>query len=342
MGLHITLERQINIPQVPVYLDETYQDLFSRYDKCEYRYLKLIDKSGGAIFLPLLLNSPTEGYFEGYSAYGYGGFYSSDYANEDMEQILSANWNQLANFMCREKIYSIFLRHSPFLDNHGVVNPQYNHFNRITYSRNLKPYDSWGAFTTSLPQKLRWSVNYALKHGYTVEFENNSEKSLIEFYSMYAELMNAKNASEYYLFSYDFIKQHFHCLGARIELGVVKQEKTNQIVAAALFLLDNEMAHYHLSAGKTENRKFQTMQLLLASAIYRYGNNNKKLLNLGGGHTKEGTDGLSQFKKKFSDAERPFIISKIVFDKDKYRMVRQDNDIEDSSMFLIRDALKSR
>jgi len=150
--------------------------------------------------------------------------------------------------------------------------------------------------------------------------------------------MDYRNAENYYYFSEEFFKDHFSKLANRCELYYI--EKDGKFISAAIFLKDVEYVHYHFSATDREYSKLQPMDLLIIKAIYDYGNEGYKYMHLGGGLTLEGSDGLSKFKKKYSDLEREFYISKIICDEEEYYKNREKYGISNSPIFLIKDAIK--
>ena len=62
-------------------------------------------------------------------------------------------------------------------------------------------------------------------------------------------------------------------------------------------------------------------------------------INLGGGLNFDETDGLSKFKKKFSDKKNIFYISKIISDQIKYSQTRDEFNLREKNYFLIGDAI---
>ena len=52
------------------------------------------------------------------------------------------------------------------------------------------------------------------------------------------------------------------------------------------------------------------------------------------------SDGLSRFKKKFSDSKKVFYITKLICNSDLYNETRNSFQIDNSQLFLIGDALE--
>jgi len=337
------IEKIENI-KVPIYFTENYLKIMADNDKSEYKILKIILKNNSEIYLPFLMKKIDSDIYEAYSAYGYGGFYSNNHNNKVLKLELKSNWIEFEKFMKGNNIIDLFLRNSPFLANYDFVPEKYNEFNRTTFIRKLKPYNNLKEFTKNVKQKLRWSINYAVKNGLKVEFRryNDLEKNeLLYFYQIYTKVMNYIDADDYYFFKLKFFEDHFYLLKNNCGLALITERGSNKIIGGSIFLLDDlGLVHYHFSGFNREYSKYQPMELLLAEAILRYGNLGKNMLHLGGGISIEGSDGLSKFKSKFATNKLNFYISKIIFDKEKYYKVRKKYQVYNSKMFLIKDAIK--
>lgn len=319
---------------VPVYMSQAYQNLFADHDHTEARVLNLT-LSGKTSHLPLLVRDLGNGLNEAYSAYGYGGLHEGfRLSDTDIEE--------MRHFLSSESILAVFIRHSPFLANHQHWPQGLSEVNRHTYATALQVNDSFEAKLNGIPQKLRWSVNYARRAGLQVSFRALSESStnqILAFYRLYARLMQDKQTSDYYLFSQDFFLQHAKALGKHCELAEILDPKSGKLLAGAFFLLDgNGWAHYHLSAATQDVMKQQGMELIMASAMHRYGNMGYGSLHLGGGHALDESDGLSRFKAKFSSQRLDFCCTKLISDETSYQIERARRPLKNPDYFLISDA----
>jgi lipid II:glycine glycyltransferase (peptidoglycan interpeptide bridge formation enzyme) len=119
----------------------------------------------------------------------------------------------------------------------------------------------------------------------------------------------------------------------------IVDEEHGNLVAGALFLLDETgWVHYHLSAATPSAMKLQGMELLMASALHRYGNSGCVNMHLGGGHALDESDGLSRFKSKFSTERMDFYCTKLVCDAGRYQCERAKLPLNNPEYFLIADA----
>jgi serine/alanine adding enzyme len=318
----------------PVYMGHAYQTMLSRNDGSDARLLKCRTQSATS-YLPMLIKDLGDNCKEAYSAYGYGGLLGNLTLSEPEA-------DQLRRFLASESILAIFIRHSPFLSNQAQWPSVSTELNRYTYSAALQPSDSFETFLTGIPQKLRWSVNYAYRAGLRVTFHSLAHYStdrISAFYQLYSELMHQKQTSAYYLFSEDFFVQHAHALHAQCELAEIHDEENGNLLAGAFFLLDETgWVHYHLSAATPSAMKLQGMELLMASALQRYGNSGYRNMHLGGGHALDESDGLSRFKSKYSTERLDFFCTKLVCDVGSYQSVRAKIPLKNPAYFLISDA----
>ncbi len=321
----------------PVYMGHAYQTMLSTNDATNARLLKCTTQSATS-YLPMLISDLGDGRKEAYSAYGYGGLFGNLSLHE-------AEADQLRCFLASESILAIFIRHSPFLSNHAQWPSGSTELNRYTYATTLQPSDGFETYLTCIPQKLRWSVNYARRAGLHVTFHSLADCAtdrISAFYQLYSELMYQKQTSAYYLFSEDFFIEHGRALSAHCELAEIHDEENGNLLAGAFFLLDETgWVHYHLSAATPSAMKLQGMELLMASALQRYGNSGYRNMHLGGGHSLDESDGLSRFKSKFSTERLDFFCTKLVCSESAYEIERARIPLNNPNFFLISDARKT-
>ena len=323
----------------PVYFELAYLNLFAKQSRGQLRLLR-IDSHQGVAWLPLECREISEGKWEASSAYGYGGLWSV------MPFPVSLNeWGKLMDFLASEHIICVFIRHTPFLNNHLLWPLEKRRANRKTYARTLPTELTLDRFCANSDQKLRWSIHAAQRHKLIVEFHPGStwnNNDISAFYLMYLHLMQDKSTSSFYEFSEQFFWDHANAFGDQCELGLVRLPQSNQIIAGALFLLDKKnqdsWVHYHLSASKRQATSCQSVELLLAEAIVRYANHGYHHLHLGGGHTLAESDGLSKFKKKFSSNTLDYEISTWICDEQAYQLERNRIPLKHPSHFLIHDS----
>lgn len=317
----------------PIYMRERYQSLFAAHDGCE---AKLLACRAGDLrsWLPMLVRDMGGGVREAYSAYGYGGFFG-DLTLEE------ADIDSLRRHLADEGIVALFLRHSPFLNNRRALPDSLSRLNRHTYAATLQAEESFSQLLARIPQKLRWSANFASRAGLKVHFHPLSDcpdEKILAFYREYVALMAAKDTSDYYHFSESFFLDHARRLGGDCELAEVV-DGSGQFLGGAFFLLDQAgWVHYHLSTARREAMRLQGMELLMLSAFHRYGGRGHRSLHLGGGHSLDETDGLSRFKAKFASVKLDFHCTSLICDERTYLHERARLPLAYPSFFLISDA----
>jgi serine/alanine adding enzyme len=318
------------------YFNDAYQNIFSQYDNAKCGFLR-IEKNGHVSYLRFLSIKIGTAAYEIYSAYGYGGFWPMiDLSPDDV--------NKLLETLRSHRIVCAFLRHSPFLSNQNVLPAECTEINKNTYIRDLYLDDSISEFCAKANQKVRWSVKYAIRNGLDVRFTPLNECSaeqIKSFYKIYSELMLQKGDANYYLFTERLFLQHASSLtGDLAELILIDENDGEKLLAASFFLVDSNesIAHYHLSAAVDAAKKLQGMELLMAKAIVKYGNQGISKLHLGGGHSLDESDGLSRFKKKFLSRKIPFYCSKLISDVKLYEQERGRLPLVYPDYFLITDA----
>lgn len=319
---------------VPVYFGRAYQSLLADHDQTETRVLACT-ANGQTSHLPVLVRDLGNGQKEAYSAYGYGGLLGR-------HRLTDGDIKEMRHFLSDESVIAIFIRHSPFLANQQYWPQGLSELNRHTYAVTLQVSDNFDVYLKDIPQKLRWSVNYARRAGLQVTFSPLSKcmpDRIQAFYRLYAGLMQQKQTSGYYLFSEEFFHEHARSLGKHCELAEIVDPENGNLLAGAFFLLDESgWSHYHLSAATQSAMKLQGMELLIAAGLQRYGNMGYRALHLGGGHALDESDGLSRFKSKFSSERLDFCCTKLVCNEISYQRERARLPLKNPNLFLISDA----
>lgn len=316
-----------------IYLQAAYQRLFAALDGSVARCLGIRDSAGQQWALPLLQRQIGPGRYEAYSAYGYGGCSGPLLLDAPTLDGLRAT-------LAAEGIVALFLRHAPFLDNQQGWPQQQLQLNRWTYACQLPEASDIETYVQQLPQKLRWSLNYARRAGLQLRFQPFAANvDCSGFYQLYAALMRAKGTADYYLFSPDFFAAHVQQLGSACQLAEVRDPGSGELLAAAFFLADSSgWVHYHLSAASERGMQLQAMEYLLLGAIQHFGAQGYRQLHLGGGLQLDESDGLSRFKRKFATRRLPFHITRLLADEAGYQAERQRLPLRHAQFFLIADA----
>lgn len=332
--IEFSWESGLDGADISIYMGRAYQSLLADQDHTEARVLACT-VGGQNTHLPMLVRELGNGQKEAYSAYGYGGLTRGVSLSDE-------NVSALKRFLADASILALFVRHAPFLANQNSWPEDLCTLSRRTYAVSLQPHAYFDAYLSGLPQKLRWSVNYAQRAGLHVSFQELStcsDDKIRAFYRLYAGLMQQKDTAGYYFFSEDFFLEHAHRLGMHCELAEIMDDRTGELLAGAFFLKDGTgWVHYHLSAATRELMKQQGMESLISAAIFRYGNAGYHAMHLGGGHALDESDGLSRFKSKFASKRLDFACSKLICDERGYLAERERLPLTHPEFFLITDA----
>ncbi len=320
-----------------IFFSKSYQELFARIYNSDFKCIK-IENSEKITYLPLIIRKLKDHNYEAFSSYGYGGLIGEKIklSNKDIKS--------LKNFLCKKNIHSLFIRHSPFLENHNLWPDELIEANRITYETSLTFSSDYISFKKTLKQKIRSSINHTEKSNFSINYvEKPIESSLKDFYELYLTRMNEISVEKFYYFDYKLFKGHFEKFSERCKLITIHDSKA-QIVAGAIFLCDPKLkiVHYHLSASSREGLRHQCNELLISYAIFIFGNEGYQRIHLGGGIKLDESDGLSRFKRKFSNNKKVFYITKLICNPDLYFQTRSSFKIKNKEYFLIGDALEKK
>ena len=318
-----------------IYVTDSYIEIWSIYDNAIP--VRIILKTTNAIFQVDLIVKKINGendLFEGYTPYGYGGPILIE-GNKNTKFPLDEFLNELR----KRNIVNVFIRFSPFLENHKCFPSFLKELNRYTVSRTLKK-TSHDETIKTFSKGTKWSIKKSIGSKVKISIVNGkaiTENQINNFYDLYFLNMKNINAGNYYFLNRQCIKNHFAYLKNNIDLFEV--ELNNEVIATALFITDDKMCHYHLSACDKKYCKFYPMERILFEAIVFYGNQGKELLHLGGGTALEQSNPLFMFKKKFGDFVNEFYIGKLIANEYLYGKLRTEKNLNDSKYFLINDAL---
>ena len=321
-----------------IYHCQSFQNIFAEIHRGIHKCLRIETEEKKSLFLPLILRKVSANYYEAFSSYGYGGIITEHFNNNFLDI------NALNNFLNKNNIHSLFIRHTPFLSNYKFWPSELLSLNRITYEAELLKNKNFQSYKNQLPQKIRASVNHAEKNNLVAEVveEPINHFSLKVFYEIYISRMKSLKLSNFFNFDFDFFKNHFLVFGKRCKLIIVKEKNSGNISAGALFLCDfhSSTVHYHLSASSVYGLKHQANDLLIAYSKFYFGTNSFKVMQLGGGAKLDESDGLSKFKKKFSNNSNPFYITKLISNKKRYFEDRNSAKLNNKDLFLVGDAIQ--
>ena len=151
---------------------------------------------------------------------------------------------------------------------------------------------NWSDYTS----RCRNSIRKGMRYGYSCEVLNSSE-NLDAFMTMYYAAMKKIQASQFYFFKRNYFENLMsfeNCI-----LIVCKQNEVWH--SAALFLLADLYAEYHLAATTLDGRNNGATNILIDFAAKYFAEKKSKIFYLGGGVTSKSNDPLLKFKSSFSN-----------------------------------------
>jgi hypothetical protein len=283
--------------------------------------------------------TPSEGFFDIQSAYGYGGVISNSHDNGFIQSF----FEKFDSYCSEKKIVAEFVRFHPLLNNYmfsskkmTVIDDRETVIIDLTLS-----YDE--IFKRQYTSKGRNVIRKAHKLGYRVGFQANPSIGLIsEFHQIYSENMRNVNADDFYFFSLDYLLELFKNFPNSAYLGVV-YDMNESVVCSSIFLHHKDFYHYHLS-GRVSGADNCVNNFMIDEAVKHGISLGAKKFHLGGGLSNDKQDGLFKFKSSFSKDRGMFKIGKRVHNQEVYaKLVKEwEEKNPDKSETYINHLLKYR
>lgn len=157
---------------------------------------------------------------------------------------------------------------------------------------------------------VRRNIKRAEKEGLKFEIGEKSENNIIAFQNMYQKAMKILKARKFLYFNLDYFQTLLKCNCSR--LGLVK-DKNDNILAAGIMLLEQDIVYYHLGCFDREYSLQRPMNYLIHSMILWSKDKNYKIYHLGGG-----SENLMQFKGGYSNTRIDYYIANKVCNIEKY------------------------
>jgi len=139
-------------------------------------------------------------------------------------------------------------------------------------------------------------------------FEAQTMGDIREFYRLYIQTMNERNALKHYYFSLDYFAAFFEQL--RDHARFVLAEYRDQLVGGTLYLHDEDDIYSYLGGADYAFQHVRPTNAIIYDTILWGKQRGKKRLVLGGGYAPD--DGIFRFKASFSPERAQFFIYKRV------------------------------
>lgn len=266
----------------------------------------------GCYFYNLAIKRDIEntGFYDLETPYGYGGYITNCDNKEFVEKAFRKykehcyNQNIIAEFI-RFYPFNIFPSKYGFLLDFVSINRQ-----TVIVDLTLSKQERWKNYSSTTRNEIRKSEKY---------LNFNVDKSKIEnFIRLYYNTMDKNRADKFYYFSESYFYKIIR--NENVNLFCITN-KNDSIISMSIFLEDDKVASYHLSAKDYEVRGEGVVganYFLLDQIFDYYKSKGKKIAFLGGGRSGSSDDDLLKFKMKFSKSFLPFYIGGVIFNRERY------------------------
>ena len=293
-----------------IYYSTIYSNLY--IDK-SYSLFDFEHREGRNVFKNIAIKKPinkignkeVKGYYDLETPYGYGGIYCNTSDNDFIKRA----FDEYKERCKKENIIAEFFSFHPFNEfpvrNSNCFDISFKDREVVYLDLNKSEEDRWLDYSS----KIRTIIRRCYKD-LVVEDTNDIDT----FMSIYYETMEKNNARGFYFFDRTYFEKLLNIEGVKL-----LQVKLNDVVIAmSFFMLGDEIAHYHLSANKSEYLKYNANYLILEEGFKLAKNNGCKYFLLGGGRTPKEDDNLFKFKSKFSKMTKGFYLAGNIYNKDIY------------------------
>src|SRR5258706_3301457 len=288
------------------------------------------------VLVPLLLRplsdlpfAAGEPGFDAATPYGYGGLLPLS----DMERPAEADVNSLLDVLqqwCRDAgIVSCLIRLHPLLEqdrwlgqHHWPQQATLLHYRLPTVAVDLAPWDSARQRIAGLHRNRRAALNDA-RRCLGVSWSGSDvplPEALALFQPIYEHRMAGLNASSYYFFPFEYYASLAEGLSNNLAVALAWLDQ--KLVGAALFLVDRQFAHYHLTGSNEDGRKYEADTLLVNAGAHWARERGCRFLHLGGGGD---SNGLYRYNRRFGgDVYRYHTLDVIAAESGDRNLVERD------------------
>lgn len=301
-----------------IFLEEDYIRLYLQEDDEIFSFSY---NEGDFSFKNRSIKSPINGttYYDLSSPYGYSGYY----ANTEDLGFLQRAIKQQTQVALEQNIIAEFIRFHPLYSKAQSFQPFLDFFSqeRLIVEVELDMDKRWENYGSKERNKMR----KALK-----TFEVNESRDVENFYHLYCETMDKRNAQDFYYFS----KEYFQKLLELKNTIMLESRQNGELHSMSIFLFDTMTSYYHLTANSTDHISQQSgaTRSILEHFFQIAEKKNIKSCILGGGTTSNHDDSLFLFKKQFSPIIKPFFIGGKIYNHQVFLELKKGK--ENNQRFL--------
>jgi len=265
--------------------------------------------------IPLEISPLPSGDRDAVSPYGYSGIHIAPSLSAAE---IAHHWADSLVTMKHAGLISVFLRFAPFLQQPYDAISSFPGLELLHVSDTiLIPLTADQPMWASMKGRARTAIRKATTAGMTCRIDSADQslaKNSHPFRQLYAATMARLDAAAQYRFSDRYFDALLK-LGDRLKVvSVIDQH--GSIGASCLVMLDETVAHYHLSASAPDAARQGANNLMIWSLMQWAHSAGLTSLHLGGGV--HGDDSLMRFKDSFGGRRVPFCVGRIIVNADSY------------------------
>lgn len=247
-----------------------------------------------------------KGYYDLETPYGYGGFFCNSSDRSFINRAMIAYKQRCLD----ENIIAEFFSFHPFNDFPSLYSEFFDlcFLDRCVVVLDLQKSkeERWLDYASKIRTIIR-----KCKKELSVELSDDIDS----FMNLYHDTMDKNNARDFYYFD----NQYYLNLMALGNVKLLSVKLNGEVIAMSFFMFGDTVAHYHLSANKTEYLKYNANYLILEEGAKLAKANGCEYLMLGGGRTPAPDDNLFRFKKKFSSLTKDFNLAGNVYNNEIFK-----------------------
>jgi len=236
-------------------------------------------------------------YYDILTARGESGPRIEKYNGENISRFVLEFHKDFDNYCIEHNIIAEYVRFDPWNDQCEYFKERYSisyygdlYCNNLTVDFFMMEYS---------PQK-RTDIRKAQNKSIEIKFDFKGE-TLDGFLELYDNTVRKYSLGSYYYLEKEFLVGYFKIL--KDQVFIVNAIYEGVVISSAVFLLGEDIAHYHFSGSDPEYRSLQSNSLIIYEASIHAKKLGKKLMDLGG--AKKGSP-LESFKSSFIKKVEPY------------------------------------
>jgi lipid II:glycine glycyltransferase (peptidoglycan interpeptide bridge formation enzyme) len=294
-----------------IFFDRRYAELYA--DDVN-RPGQFVYRDGCDEFVLSYIKKPIPGtrFYDFETAYGYSGPVSNTLDREFIKAACKSLYKHCEN----EMMVAGFIRFNPIIENHKFVDPQ---IVDVIKEKKVVVLDLDNVTKEQVRSKYRDDnknkIRRAVKSNIKVITESGIS-SIDAFKGIYYRTMDRANADRFYYFSDTFFLKFDPLLNGNY--NVLLAYAGSELVGGAIILFKGKILTYFLSATTDFGRECGAANALRDYAVEFAFDKGIKVINYGGGRTRQNDDSLLKFKLGFTDRTADYFIGKLLINRNEY------------------------